>query len=142
MHRTIEAPIQGLMHQANAHLGQWFRYVPGALAALRQTPLANLPMSPQYLVYGQHPVVPAQLVLGTGSALEVTHEDHNELERIGKLASPEPNIPEMEAESQKEPDGGQKQPCESPMMSQGSDNEETARSLPPKRPSFLHTLAD
>ncbi len=67
MHRTIEASIRGLMHQENAHPGQWFRYVPGALAAFRQTPLANLPTSPHYMVYGQHPVVPAQLALGPKS---------------------------------------------------------------------------
>ncbi len=61
MHQTIEVSIRGLMHQENAHPRQWFHYVPGALAALRQTLLANLPASPHYIVYRQHPVVPAQL---------------------------------------------------------------------------------
>ncbi len=64
---TIEASIWGLMHQENADPGQWFLYMPRALAAPRQTPLANLPMSPHYMVYGQHPVVPAQLALGSKS---------------------------------------------------------------------------
>ncbi len=54
----------------------------------------------------------------------------------------EPDIAEMEAESGKVPEGGHKQARESPVVSQGTDDDEAARSPLPKQPSFFDTLAD
>lgn len=60
MHRTIEGHIRALMEAESAHPSQWHRFVPYALAAMRQNPLSNLPASPHYLVYGVEPGIPAQ----------------------------------------------------------------------------------
>lgn len=60
MHRTIEGHIRALMEAESAHPNQWHRFVPYALAAMRQNPLTNLPASPHYLVYGVEPGIPAQ----------------------------------------------------------------------------------
>ena len=61
MHRTIEGHIRACMEQEEAHPNQWFRYVSPALAAMRQTPLTEIGVSPHYLVTGDHPVIPAQV---------------------------------------------------------------------------------
>ena len=64
LHRTLEGAVRALMEQENAHPGQWYRYVPGALASIRFAPLSNLPYSPQYLVTLQDAVIPAQVLTG------------------------------------------------------------------------------
>ena len=65
MHRTLEGHIRALMDQEKAHPGQWYRYVPAALASMRQAPLTNLPASPHYLVFGEDPIIPAQVLTDT-----------------------------------------------------------------------------
>ena len=59
-HRTIEGHIRALMEENGAHPSEWWRFVPFALAAIRQAPLSNLPASPHYLCYGVEPGIPAQ----------------------------------------------------------------------------------
>jgi transposase InsO family protein len=64
MHRSLEDIIRAFMFQENAHASEWYKFVPYALAALRQMPLTNLPASPHFLAYGQEPVSPTEVFLG------------------------------------------------------------------------------
>jgi len=65
LHRTLEGTIRALMDQEKASPGQWYKYVPAALASMRQTPLSNLPASPHYLVFGEDPIIPVQVLTDT-----------------------------------------------------------------------------
>ena len=75
LHRTLEGTIRSLMEQEDAHPFQWYRYVPFALAAMRQTPLSGTSVSPHFLVHAAHPKIPAQVYL---------NEDINDSTELGK----------------------------------------------------------
>jgi hypothetical protein len=63
MHRTLENAIRALMAQEGVTNPQhWDLFVPAALASIRQSPLSNLPYTPHYLLYGEEPVIPAQIL--------------------------------------------------------------------------------
>ena len=63
MHRTLENTIRALMTAENATAGEWYKFVPYALAAIRHMPLSNLPGSPHELAYGQSPMTAAEVYL-------------------------------------------------------------------------------
>ena len=63
LHKTIENAIRAQMAQdGNNTVLNWDTYVPAALAAIRQNPSGDNKYSPHYLMFGEHPVVPAQLL--------------------------------------------------------------------------------
>ena len=65
LHSTIETTIRAQMAQdGNNTTLNWDSYIPGALAAIRQSPTRDNKYSPHYLLFGEEPVIPAQVLTG------------------------------------------------------------------------------
>ena len=84
-HRTLEESMRALMAAEGANPNQWFKFTPYALAAMRQTPLADLPATPHFLVHGADAKTPAEAWTGHRSTPPAGMDIEKEMDRLGKV---------------------------------------------------------